>query len=349
MKLKYGLILLCCLCMPMFGCVIEAPVNENDDPPTELGCNLDASLCSAEQICVVVDRCGSSCDDDDAACPDVCVEVFGCVSPNSEHAPCRPERDHCGTGLSCQQELEAPCESSVCDGDICTADCMPVYTCQPSVVRSCDPTMGSTQCNEGEVCGIEKFVGAECTPDGGCPAVLPDAVFGCVRPLSKGQQCDQMRTDYGYDQCANGLVCTIVSKPCMEVCDDEGECEGLCEPTPLPTCEPEPVRICDPAQDSNPCQDGKVCGIVSFVGPDCTPDGDCPAVEPAPVFACMSPLPEGEQCDPITTAFGFDQCAEGLICTSAPNPCVEICYENGDCELLCEPTPMPTCEIESVD
>ena len=170
-------------------------------------------------------------------CPDVCVEVFGCVSPNADNAPCRPENDQCETGLSCQQDVEAPCVSSMCDRGICTDDCVPVFTCQPRIARHCDPAMGDTQCNAGEVCGIESFVGPGCAPDGGCPAVEPEPVFACVTPLLEGQQCDRMRTFYGYDQCGAGLVCISDSNPCVEICDDEGECEFLCEPTPMPTCE----------------------------------------------------------------------------------------------------------------
>ena len=135
MKKLSQLLRLCCLCIVATGCVIEAPAPQ-DDNPDGVGCNLNPSLCNDTQQCQLVDPCGT-CDTDNAdiVCPAVCIEVYACVTQLSENQRCLPDLDQCGTGLSCQEDLDAPCQPSFCDGTICSADCAPVFTCRPKPIR----------------------------------------------------------------------------------------------------------------------------------------------------------------------------------------------------------------------
>ena len=223
------------------GCIEQGSEEVNRPPEDEyvgLGCEQDSSLCNGNSICTLVDPCGSSCDaeDSNADCGEVCVEIYACVEPLNEDERCDVEMDQCSYGLTCQEEQDAGCEPSFCEDGMCTRDCVQIYTCQPRPIEPCFPEEGEDSCSDGKVCGIASFESVECTPDGGCPNVEPNPIFGCVPVLLEGQECQQIYSNYGYDQCDEGLVCAYGPNDCLS-CNDDGNCTASC-PTPAPYCQP---------------------------------------------------------------------------------------------------------------
>ena len=207
-----------------------------------LGCDQDSSLCEGSEICSLVDPCGSSCegDDLDMACAAVCIEIYACVEPLREDERCDEGGAQCAEGLSCLVDEEAGCEPSFCEDGMCTQDCLEVYTCQATPIEPCDPEGEEKTCTDGRVCGIAGFEELSCDL---CD-VVPEPIFGCVMPLVEGQECSQMYTGYGYDQCAEGLTCQSGPNECIS-CDDDGNCVATC-PTPPPYCQPAP----EPSDDN---------------------------------------------------------------------------------------------------
>ena len=131
MKYFNTLLAFCLICLHLTGCVIEAPQQEKDPDITPSECNLDPTLCSGSERCLLIDPCGSACGDDlDAPCPDVCIEIYACVSPLKPGDECDLAVDQCGDGFVCRPDWDAPCEPSFCDGYTCTADCREINTCQ---------------------------------------------------------------------------------------------------------------------------------------------------------------------------------------------------------------------------
>ena len=224
-----------------------------------------------------------------------------------------------------------------------TRDYDDFYTCQPN--RS-DPNSVEDTCTGDDVCGITGFESVECSPDGGCPDVEPAPIFGCVTPLAQDEVCTQQHTHAGFDQCQEGLVCTSAQPPCEDICDENGVCQRHCRPTPASTCQPEAIVTCNPNSDENTCTNGDVCGITGFETIECTPDGGCPAVEPAPYFGCVTPLAQDDICNRQHTYSGFDQCGEGLVCTYGQAPCEEICDERVASDHNCGPTRPYRCTTE---
>ena len=226
------------------GCIEQGSEPNNtpiEDEYRGVGCEEDLSLCTGNEYCTLVDPCGSSCDGEnsDISCPSMCVEVYACVEPLNEGERCEVELDHCSSGLSCLEDQDAGCEPSFCEDGMCTQDCVSVYTCQATPIELCDPEAEDNSCTDGQVCGIASFESVECTPNGGCPNVLPNPIFGCVPELVEGQECDILYLDYGYDQCGEGLICAYGPNECINCDDDDGNCMASCS-TPLPSCQPQP-------------------------------------------------------------------------------------------------------------
>ena len=129
-----------CLCFLATGCVIDVPTLPNDEnPPTT--CGIDEGTCASGQICAVVDPCGSACPDagPEDPCPQICIEVLGCVTPLTEAETCDPYVNHCGAGLECQIDDSAGCGPTDCHEDGCL-ECPPIFTCQRTATppATCD-------------------------------------------------------------------------------------------------------------------------------------------------------------------------------------------------------------------
>ena len=243
MKLLMHLITISWILLLALGCIEQ---DSNTDPDQDeykgIGCEQDRSLCEGSEVCTLVDPCGSSCDADDldAACPQVCVEIYACVEPLREGERCNQNGTQCAEDLSCLVDLDAGCESSFCEGDMCTQDCIEIYTCQTTPLEPCDPQGEENTCTDGKVCGIADFEDLDCE----FCNVEPAPIFGCIVPLVEGQECSQIYSNYGYDQCAEGLVCKSGPNECIS-CDEDGNCMATC-PTPPPYCQPEP----EPAEEN---------------------------------------------------------------------------------------------------
>ena len=347
MKLFTRFLVMYWVCILATGCIVQdlgesedtIPTPEEEETPRTggrikdelqgVGCEQNTNLCQGNEVCTLVDPCGSSCDgeDPDAPCPQVCVEIYACLEPLGENEQCTEYIDQCATGLSCQIDHEADCVPSFCEGDLCTADCIAVFTCQPNHVQSCNPNEDENTCVAGEICGITDLHETECSPDGLCLDVGPQAIFGCVPVLHEGQECNDQHSSYGFNQCAEGLVCTYDSHDCGTTCDDHGNCFSDCSP-PAPTCQPETIRSCNPALEGNECASDEICGVVGY-GPECDENEACPQIEDYPIFGCVTALTEGEVCQEIY--LGDDHCAAGLVCAIDDNGgCGPTdCFEDG--------------------
>ena len=319
MKMLTPFLVMYWVCILATGCVAQDPIELDHDRRTPedrerrgVGCEQNASLCNENETCTLVDPCGSLCEgeEEDALCPTVCVEIYACVETPSENESCDENMDQCPAGLSCQIDHEAGCAPSLCEDNLCTQDCVAMFTCQPTPVQPCNPQEDENTCADDEICGIARFQSVECGPNGGCPAVLPEPIFGCVPVLNENQECDMIYKDFEFDQCAEGLVCTYNANDCGVTCDENDNCYSNC-PTPAPTCQPEPIQPCTPDLDENECALGEICGVVDY-GPQCNENEACPDVGPYPIFRCVVELTEGEVCQEIY--LGDDHCAEGLTC-----------------------------------
>ena len=109
-----------CLCCLATGCVIEAPTLPNDENPPNT-CGIDESTCASGQICAVVDPCGSACPDagPEDPCPQICIEVMGCVTPLTEAEMRVTLTRTCGAGLECQIDESVGCGPTDCHEDGC--------------------------------------------------------------------------------------------------------------------------------------------------------------------------------------------------------------------------------------
>ena len=196
----------------------------------------------------------------------------------------------------------------------------------------------STLCDGSEVCTLVDPCGSSCEgegPDVDCAAVCVE-VYACVETLSEGERCNN-----GGAQCAEDLSCLVDADAGCEpsVCDGD-QCTQDC--IAIYTCQSTPIEPCDPEALETTCTDGKVCGIADFEEVLC----DLCDVLPNPIFGCILPLYEDQECDQRYNSYGYDQCAEGLSCQSTPNDC-RTCDDDGNCMTTC-PTPLPSCQPEQM-
>lgn len=234
MKLLMHVLTLSSIFLLVSGCIEQdSNITSNEEEYKGIGCETDSSLCEGNEICSLVDPCGSSCEgeDSDTACAEVCVEIYACLEPLGEGQRCNEGPAQCAEGLSCLVDADAGCEPSFCENGMCTQDCIEIYTCQSTPIDPCDPEVENT-CTDGKVCGIVDFEDVCDLCD-----VEPEPIFGCILPLNEGQECSQIYTDYGYDQCAEGFTCQFGPNECIS-CDRDGNCMATC-PTPPPYCQAE--------------------------------------------------------------------------------------------------------------
>ena len=236
MKLLMHILTLSSVFFLLSGCIEQdSNTSTSEEDSNGTGCEIDSSLCDGSEVCTLVDPCGSSCEGEspDVDCAAVCVEIYACVETLSEGERCNDGGAQCAEDLSCLVDADAGCEPSICEGDLCTQDCIEIYTCQSTPIEPCDPEALETTCTDGKVCGIADFEEVVCDL---CD-VVPNPIFGCILPLYEDQECDQRYISYGYDQCAEGLSCQSTPNECR-TCDDDGNCMTTC-PTPPPSCQPE--------------------------------------------------------------------------------------------------------------
>jgi len=306
-----------CLCLLATGCVIEAPeLSDDDDPP--ISCGLDESVCGANEICAVVDPCGSACADvgPDIACAAVCVEVLGCVTPLAQDETCDPYTNHCGEGLDCIIDENAGCGPTDCYADGC-AECPPIFTCQaPELPRTCD----ELDCGPGFRCELEVQEGcgyADPEVQRACEAG-PGQVAVCV-PESP-RTCDEL-------DCGPGFRCELVFDGCGY---SEPDCEAL--PWQTAVCVPEQViDECDP-QLAGECAWNEQCKadfgqcIPSRCNGDTCTD-DCRITFTCQPITCDDVLcPEGSHCESIQVDHLCDS-EEGC---DAPEYVELICVPDND-------------------
>ena len=327
MKYFNTLLAFCLICLHLTGCVIEAPQQEKDPDITPSECNLDPTLCSGSERCLLIDPCGSACGDDlDAPCPDVCIEIYACVSPLKPGDECDLAVDQCGDGFVCRPDWDAPCEPSFCDGYTCTADCREINTCQARQVSECDPA-DPFVCGRGEVC---RQTGTHYdNPCGGnepCMAIPeePEPIFSCIPSLREGERCGGPRVHE--DACQTGLICAI---------DEALGCESSC-----PVCDDcNPIFTCQAPATPTTC-DELDCGP----GYECVhevPEG-CGYADPEVQRECESqqvvpicvPLEVEPGCDPSQ----LNACGYGEVCVPSEEFICPECDGYDNCpDIPCEP------------
>ena len=297
-----------CLCLMVTGCIVEAPESPQDDDT--------ATRCSGDDCTNRAQRLGEEC---------------------------QLNEPGCGDGLECLEDLDAECEPSFCDAEVCTADCRVVYTCQrsrgPSIVvprpgiDECTPGARNT-CDRGEVCApdFDQCISGPC--DGpSCTAVCQ--IPNTCQPVS----CDN--TD-----CPSGTRCEEVEVHVL--CAAESDChgEGYVETVCMPTDGHDVGETCD----ETVCEEGFVC-VEEQIFLECEGDG---CEDPVETFVSCAPLdgdlllppqpepaPRGSSCNPDA-----DDCGEGFVCDidqsaeCAPSFCEgDVC--TGDCQVIfiCQPDP----------
>lgn len=241
---------------------------------SEEGCNVPAYV---ELICVPNNGhiIGDSCDETRCLLGHSCVETHvylpcdgpECDEPADVHVSCelddRPlppphsvERcdtdSDCGEGFECRHDEATGCEPSFCDGEVCTQDCVSVFTCQP-VEEPLPPTPephpepypadecdSNWDCGEGFECRFDQET--VCRPsfcDGDfCTRDCVD-LFTC-QPVEEPQPPETLvnECDPSADDCDSGFSCEVDDNaPCEPSYCDEDVCTDDCRV--IFTCQPE--------------------------------------------------------------------------------------------------------------
>jgi hypothetical protein len=185
----------------------------------------------------------------------------------------------CGEGEECVESGAEGCSPSACSCDEesgtwqCTADCGPMFACQPiqeelcpdevPIGGECDPSLDDLECSWGtETCCGQTNPSTVCTCGSGNWACL--ATDACFIQSCEGRTCEEQSDCQGggvLTSCIDGVCvqadnCTSITD--ASACDEAGACQWQEESACPTTEEPSPIVAgCFPLQD-------------------CLADSDCP-------------------------------------------------------------------------
>jgi len=346
-------------CKPINLCEgVECPDTGNEC--TVGVCNMDTGECEEMNV-----DDGTECNDGAGACSDgVCVDDglcdgVDCTSQNDcvQDGMCDPGNGECIPGNN--EPADTPCgDGGVCDGaGVCVACNNPAQCPQPA------------QCNVAvcvsNLCGIEAVMdGTVCdfvsTDDGICEAGICVEAPECIEDID----CDDDNI-CTLDACVDGMCgyTPNVDESCeLEpglpgICNDMGECIGLCEgvdctsssecvqdgicdeqtgecipgdPQPIDTiCTEGGGSFCDgqgscvECNGAEQCAAGEICeGNMCVAAPECTTDDDCNDDNQCTINTC-----ESQMCFDSNRQAG-EPCDQdgGTVCDGGGN-----CVPDGTC------------------
>jgi len=301
---------------------------------------------------------GTACTNDANECTnDVCTAGTCTHAPVTSGSPCTADAFACTLDLcldgTCSHTVAVGCLI----GGACVAPAAqnPANTCEacdPAYPTTWSKRLDGVACDDGQYCTVGETCAAGACAGGGsrdCSATADacntgacnEAGDACVKaPANQGAACATDGDACTADTCDGGQcghvlvasdcgarVCGASPSGCHDCgscptgfgCNQQGQCDDLCQNVTCPECQACQAGACVAAGD----------------GSSCSGDGNACTANVCAAGACTYPnLADGSACDDGTACTTTDACVAGVCTGSNPVDCsaADGCHVDGACD-----------------